>query len=234
MQTKLNYLYLSLILVAGAALCFVYRSYRFRLKAAQHEKELIKKEKDDLVLLAQMRENEKKQIELKKSEAELHARLQEEETMRLLVEQQLLQIRQESLQKDLLISSLQVEHKDGLLQAVQSKIKEDNINGSTLKQINRIIDQDKKEDQSFTINKTYMENIHPEFFERLKKQSNNTLSKLDYKHCAYIYLGLTNKEMAARLGVAPKSILMSRYRIKQKLNLDKDVDLDDYIKLAVG
>jgi hypothetical protein len=40
--------------------------------------------------------------------------------------------------------------------------------------------------------------------------------------------------MAARLGVAPKSILMSRYRIKQKLGLDKDVDLDDYIKLAAG
>jgi hypothetical protein len=35
--------------------------------------------------------------------------------------------------------------------------------------------------------------------------------------------------IAQRLGIAPKSILMARYRIKLKLGLTKEDDLDEYI-----
>jgi DNA-binding CsgD family transcriptional regulator len=55
------------------------------------------------------------------------------------------------------------------------------------------------------------------------------LSRLDLKHCSYISIGLTNKEIAQHLGIAPKSILMARYRIKLKLGLGKEDDLDEYI-----
>jgi Bacterial regulatory proteins, luxR family. len=39
-------------------------------------------------------------------------------------------------------------------------------------------------------------------------------------------MGLSNKEIANRLAVDPKSILMARYRIKQKLKLEKEDSLD--------
>ena len=41
---------------------------------------------------------------------------------------------------------------------------------------------------------------------------------------------VSNKEMASQMNVEPKSIRMARYRIKQKLELSKDEDLDVYIQ----
>jgi len=46
------------------------------------------------------------------------------------------------------------------------------------------------------------------------------LSRLDLKHCSYISIGLSNKEIARRL---------ARYHIKLKLGLDKEDDPDEYI-----
>lgn len=87
----------------------------------------------------------------------------------------------------------------------------------------------KKSDDAFASSKADFDTIRPEFFQQLKEKSADKLSRLDLKHCSYISLGLTNKEVAQHLGIAPKSILMARYRIKIKLGLSKDDDLDDFI-----
>jgi DNA-binding NarL/FixJ family response regulator len=173
--------------------------------------------------------HQQKLLENENAAASLHARLKEEEAMRLQAEQQLLKERQERLQKELLAGSLQVEQKDELLQTLQKKIDEHKNGDRVLNQINQIIDQHKRIDDSQASYKADLDNIRPEFFEKLKEKSSNTLSRLDLKHCSYISLGLTNKEIAQRLGVAPKSILMARYRIKLKLGLGKEDDLDEYI-----
>jgi DNA-binding CsgD family transcriptional regulator len=53
------------------------------------------------------------------------------------------------------------------------------------------------------------------------------------KYCAYIFMKRSPKDIATLLNVEPKSIRMSKYRLKQKLGLGKDDDLEDYIsKLA--
>jgi hypothetical protein len=208
LNKKLNYLYISLAIAAIIALLFIIRFFQLQLKATMHQQKLL--------------ENEKAAVEL-------HARLKEEEAMRLQAEQLLLQERQERLQKELLAGSLQVEQKNELLQTLQKKIEENKNGGAVLKQINHIIDQDKRIDDTQAANKADFENIHPGFIEKLKEKSVNTLSRLDLKHCSYISLGLTNKEIAQRLGIAPKSILMARYRIKLKLGLGKEDDLDEYI-----
>lgn len=202
LHKRLDYLYIGLALASIIAAIFLFRSLRFRLRLVEKEKE----------------------------EAELQARLQEEEAKRLSAEQELLQERQERLQKDLLAGSLLVEQKTELLQTLQKKIAENRHNKSVLTQLNLIISHDKKLDQSFAENKADFDNINPAFIEKLQERSDNSLSRLDLKHCSYIYLGLTNKEVSQKMGIAPKSIIMARYRIKQKFKLGKDEELDDYIR----
>lgn len=233
LHKRLGYLYIGLALVSAAAGTFLFFSLRYRLKATLNQQKLLEKEKEDAALLAQLKQQENKQLALEKQEAELQARLKEEEAMRLLAEQQLLQERQETLQKELMAGSLQVEQKTALLQALQRKIAESRHDKNVLSQINRIIDHDKKLDTSFAENKAEFDNINPEFFEKLKEKSSNSLSRLDLKHCSYISIGLTNKEISQRLNIAPKSILMARYRIKLKLELAKEEDLDEYIRSIV-
>jgi len=232
-QNKLNrqmkYLYAFIALLIVIAALLVFRAFHFRLRASQHKQQLLQQEKEDALLQDRIRQQEIKQLAFEKQEAELIARLKEQETLRLLAEQKLQQEREERLQKDLLAANLQVERKDELLQTVQKKIEESTDDRSMVKKINNIIDQNKKSDDAFASNKADFDTIRPEFFQQLKEKSGDKMSRLDLKHCAYISLGLTNKEIAQRLSVAPKSILMARYRIKIKLGLTKDDDLDAFI-----
>ncbi|MCX2679810.1 LuxR C-terminal-related transcriptional regulator [Galbibacter sp. EGI 63066] len=84
-------------------------------------------------------------------------------------------------------------------------------------------------DKSYNEIKTKFAEIRPEFIARLQQKAENKLTRLDLKYCSYILMELTNKEMASKLNVAPKSIRMARYRLKQKLNLQKDENLDKFI-----
>ncbi|WP_165851817.1 helix-turn-helix transcriptional regulator [Chryseobacterium pennipullorum] len=153
-------------------------------------------------------------------------KLKTEETARLKAEQELLQERQDRLQKEVLAGNLQVEQKNELLQTMRDQLATQPESGTLKSQMERILKEDLRMDGDFEQAKTILANIHPEFFSRLQQQANNKLTRLDLKHCSYILMGFSNKEIASRLGVDPKSILMARYRIKQKLNLDKEESLD--------
>ena len=157
-------------------------------------------------------------------------RLKSEEAIRLKAEQELLQERQDKLQKELLVGNLQVEKKNEVLQNMRDKIATQAESGMLKNQIERILKEDQRMDEGFDLAKTNLTETHPEFFKRLQKIANNKLTSLDLKYCSYILMGLSNKEIASRLGVDPKSIRMARYRIKQKLNLKKEDNLDQLIQ----
>ncbi|RAJ73717.1 hypothetical protein CLV59_11258 [Chitinophaga dinghuensis] len=231
---KLNIVYIILIIASVLALIFLFRSYHFHLKSTIQQQTLLEKEKQDAVLQMRLKEEEAKTLELERQEAALQAQLQTEAAARLLAEQQLIQAQKEQLQKDLLAGTLQVEQKNELLQTLQAKLQEKSGDRNLIGQINRMIDQDRRMDEDFENAKTELENIHPEFFSRLQLKANNGLTRLDLKHCSYISMGLSTKEISSRLGVAPKSILMSRYRIKQKLGLGKEEGLDAYLMKEAG
>ena len=77
---------------------------------------------------------------------------------------------------------------------------------------------------------TGLESIHPAFHARLQQQANNKLTALDLKYCRMIYLRMTSKVMADILNVDPKTIRVTKHRLKQKLNLCKTDNLDVFIE----
>nr|WP_294871104.1 LuxR family transcriptional regulator [uncultured Pedobacter sp.] len=205
---KRNIFYILLALTGITALLFLLRSYNYKLKASVRKQELIDKEK---------------------GAAELRALLKEAEAMQLQTEQVLLKERQERLQKELLAGNLQMEQKNELLELLSGKVNTDS-HLTLEEQIKRIIHQQKRIDKDFEELKTDFFESNPIFFERLQKKANQTLTRLDLKYCAYILMGLSNKEVSIRLGIEPKSIRMARYRIKQKFGLDKEDNLDNFIR----
>jgi len=205
---KRNIFYILLALTGITALLFLLRSYNFKLKASVRKQELIDKEK---------------------TAAELRAQLREAEAMQLQTEQALLKERQERLQKEVLAGNLQMEQKNELLELLSAKVNADS-HLTPDQQIKRIIHQQKRIDKDFEELKADFFESNPVFFDRLQKKANQTLTRLDLKYCAYILMGLSNKEVAVRLGIEPKSIRMARYRIKQKFGLDKADNLDNFIR----
>lgn len=226
---KLNFFYGCLIIAGLLALIFLFRAYHFRLKSSLQRQQLLAREKEEAHLQSQLKSAEAKRLELEKQEALLQASLQTEEAARLQAERQLMQERQERLEKELLAGTLQVEEKNELLQALQEKLNLLDSNDPLFRQINRMLTQHRKMDEDFGDIKAEFREIHPEFFTRLQQKAGNSLTRLDLKYCSYMLIGLSNKEIASRMNIDPKSIRMARYRLKQKLTLQKDEGLDEFI-----
>ena len=66
------------------------------------------------------------------------------------------------------------------------------------------------------------------FYEKLNSQFNN-LSKTDIKLCALIRMNIDNKQIAILQNISPSSVKMSRYRLRKKLNLSQDQDLNKFL-----
>lgn len=60
-------------------------------------------------------------------------------------------------------------------------------------------------------------------------QAEPTLSASDQLLCMLIYLGYNTDEVSVFLGISHPSVNSARYRLRRKLNLDKQTDLDMFI-----
>ena len=205
---QINRYYLILIGAGILALFFLFRAYHFKIKAAQQQHLRLSSEKQ---------------------EAELRASLQAEESARLKAERSLSQERLERLEKELLAGTLQVEEKNRMLEDLQDKLGNLEVQDPLRKQMSRLIAQSKQSDQDYADIRSELSEMHPAFISGLQTQAEHKLTRLDLKYCAYILMGLSNKEIALRLHVDPKSIRMARYRLKQKLKLPKAQNLDQFI-----
>lgn len=71
--------------------------------------------------------------------------------------------------------------------------------------------------------------IHfPEFYSKLLK-INPSLSELELRYATYIKMGLSNAEIATLLNINVQSVATFKYRLKNRLNLDKDQSLLEFI-----
>lgn len=92
-------------------------------------------------------------------------------------------------------------------------------------QINENIEHDndwKKFEENF-------DNIHQNFMKRLGEQYKG-LTMSDKKLCAYLKMNLVSKDIAPLLNISIRGVEISRYRLRKKLNLERDVNLTDFLQ----
>jgi len=165
----------------------------------------------------------KKENELAKSEIE-KSKIKEEELQRSILYKS----------KQLSTHALHMMQKNTMLQEIQFDIKvlskkapiEDKPD---FKRINQQINQSLRSQKDWDVFKLYFEDINKNFYQKLN-EINPDLTTNDHRLCALIKLNMTSKEMASVLNVAPNSIKSSRYRLKKKLGLDVEADLEEFIK----
>jgi DNA-binding CsgD family transcriptional regulator len=95
---------------------------------------------------------------------------------------------------------------------------------NTIKQIDFIIDNNDEWEQL----KLHFDSVFSGFYDALLAKS-PTLTETELRHCMFIKLHIQTKEIARILNVEPRSVQVSRYRIKKKMNLDEETDLRNYI-----
>ena len=78
------------------------------------------------------------------------------------------------------------------------------------------------------MSKTLFEKIHPLFFQQLKQKAAD-ITLAEQRMAALTRLQLTSKQMAAMLGISVDSVHKTRQRLRQRLQLSNDINLDEYI-----
>ncbi|WP_243832650.1 tetratricopeptide repeat protein [Myroides indicus] len=78
--------------------------------------------------------------------------------------------------------------------------------------------------------KSAFEKVHPLFFKTIQTEYPQ-LSKTEIRICSYIKINMSNQEIAALLNIEYRSVIVARSRIRKKLNLKQNEELDELIKL---
>ncbi|WP_114820753.1 helix-turn-helix transcriptional regulator [Chryseobacterium sp. KLBC 52] len=200
-KEKLLYIGLGIIGLVGAF--FMFRSYHFKLRYSIE------------------RENK---LDTEKHEAEMLIKLQKEEQARLKAEQELLTLQQQKLQSEVLASQLHIQHKNEVLQNLQNQLSDTDIN------IHQVVKGESRVDNDFEKVRFTIQELHPDFFKNISEKAKQKLTALDLKYCAYIYLGMDTKQIANLLNVEPKSVRMTKYRLKKKFGLDENTALESFFQ----
>jgi DNA-binding CsgD family transcriptional regulator len=77
--------------------------------------------------------------------------------------------------------------------------------------------------------KELFEKIYPDFFAGLKSLSPN-ITQAELRLAALIKLNLDNKQMASMQGISVSSLRGNKTRLRQKLNLQPETELEDFIR----
>lgn len=71
--------------------------------------------------------------------------------------------------------------------------------------------------------------VHHNFLHTLGERY-PSLTRKEKMLCAYIHMGLQSKEIAPLQNISTRGVEISRYRIRQKLGLDTNVSLTEFLQ----
>lgn len=91
-----------------------------------------------------------------------------------------------------------------------------------------LLKKESAEDKEWEVFKSYFSEVHNDFDKSLKA-SYPDITEKEIRLASFIRMNLNTKEIASILHVLPDSVLKSKYRMKKKLNLDKDQDLNAFL-----
>ncbi|WP_462280594.1 tetratricopeptide repeat protein [Salinivirga cyanobacteriivorans] len=122
-------------------------------------------------------------------------------------------------------NQLLIQLKDHLEEVSSSEDKDVKV----LKQLRSSIEQTIDLDKDWESFATHFEKVHPKFFEKLLDQYPD-LTKKELKQCAYVRMNLSTKEIATLLNITVRGVEKARSRIRNKMNLEKEVDFYDFLQ----
>lgn len=133
--------------------------------------------------------------------------------------------------KELLSFAVQTANKNEAIQTIKEQLQDElkkNESEISDKRIENMFKQVENTENDWKEFRMRFEQIDQEFFNKLT-QNYNSLTDTDLRICAMIKLKLTSKEIANILNITPESVNKSRYRLRKKLGLDKEIDLNHFI-----
>ena len=134
----------------------------------------------------------------------------------------------ESKNRELTAQSMVAIQKNQVLNDLKNQLVNLKDKNETTQQALSLVDNQYSVEKDWKTLKIHFEEVHPQFFQNLKSDFPKLTSN-DLRHCAYIKIHMQTKDVARIMNVEPKSIQMTRYRLKKKLNLTEKENLEDIL-----
>lgn len=133
----------------------------------------------------------------------------------------------EQRSRELTSYTLQEVKNSRFLEEIKKRIQEDNT--TEIRKIPNLINTHQQGEAKWVHFKDVFENVHPEFFSRIHQQF-PVLNSHDIRLMALLKMNLSTKEIADILGISPQSANTARYRLRKRLNLAPDADLESMVR----
>jgi DNA-binding CsgD family transcriptional regulator len=192
-------------------------------------------------------EEEKQRLEQKQKD-ELEKQKQQHKAKVILAEQEIVRLRNEKLElevernkaelenksKELASIAMQITYKNEILDQVKSKlsrvahkmIHEDSRN--QVKQLIQTIESEMHKEDDWERFELHFDQVHENFIHTLKNEYPDLTPK-DLKLAAYLRMNLSTKEIAPLLNISVRGVEISRYRLRKKLNLQREDNITDFL-----
>lgn len=156
------------------------------------------------------------------------------------------EMRKAQISKDLKIkadelaaSTMNLQRKNELLQKISLRVDdavESAKNGdpvevrlTRLRKLSEMIRENITHDTDWQKFQNNFDLVYDDFLKRLAIQFRD-LSVSDKRMCAYLRMGLSSKDIAPLLGMTVRSVEMTRYRLRRKLDLPREENLTDFLQ----
>lgn len=120
-----------------------------------------------------------------------------------------------------------ISHKNEFLNRVKSGL-EKMRNSESQRWANLIDNEVNNEKKEFLFHKLFSE-VHQDFIARITHEY-PALTSNDIRILTFIRVNLENKEISSLMNISPRSLDTTRYRLRKKLNLDHEVDLNQFVR----
>lgn len=132
--------------------------------------------------------------------------------------------------KELANSTMVAAKKNEVLMEIQGELNKEKgkFNEYRLKNITRKINAAVKNKDEWQVFETNFNELHEDFFKNILAAYPKLTSK-DLKLCAYLKMNLSSKEIAPLMGISIRGVEVHRYRLRKKIDLDKNVNLTNFL-----
>ena len=210
----------SIVIIFITAIIFFIGMYWYSISL---QKSILEQEQTKQSLLISSYDLENVQLQNQILEAEKQAR--EEKTLRL---QQEITLKN----NELVTSTLMINQRNKFISEIAVMIHEletdTSSSQSQLRKLSRLVRSNLSAEKNWENFRKQFDHVHPNFVRKIEKKY-PSLSQNDLRHCAYIRMRLSTKEIAGLMNVNPTSIQIARVRLKKKMDLAEGVDLRTYI-----
>ncbi len=132
----------------------------------------------------------------------------------------------ENKNRELALSTMSLIKKNEFLGQIKNELKKTPVNENISSVVKTIDDNINSSDDWKMFEKAF-NNADKKFFKKVKKH-HPELTSNDLRLCMFLRMNLNSKDIAPLLNISPRSVEIKRYRLRKKLELEREINLNEY------